>query len=441
MFPAGAGSILRLVRRSFVALCVLAIALAAGATVYTSYATDREYSRLIDAGDRASLADQLFPALEAYTEAIGLRPDSMLAYLKRGRIYKDRREFDSAARDLRQAADLDPTATLPLELLGDTYLAMTRYDRAADRFEAYLSLDDRSPAVWYKLALAQYRSGYAVRAVSAVERSVALDATVAEPQLLLGLCFRDVGQPGRARGPLERATRLSPGMTAPREALASVYADLGDHSRAIDQLEALAALDPTNPARFVALGRAHLRARRHEAAVLALSRAVERFPDEPQIYGAIGRVWLEAAEQREDTVSLKKAIEALTTASGHAEASSTTLADLGRAWTMAGDSEAAERAFRQAIARSPVEPDAYARLARLLGPTQPLEARDLLIRYATLVGDERPLAPVATDIAVYSLRVSQPAVALKWIDKAAEEAGEPPALARLRAQALAAMPQ
>jgi tetratricopeptide (TPR) repeat protein len=429
------------VRRSFVGLCVLTIAIAAGATVYTSYASDREYSRLIDVGDRASVASQPFPALEAYTAAIALRPGSMLAYLKRGRIYKDQDELDSAARDLRRAAELDPTATLPLELLGDTYLAMNRYDRAADRFQAYLSLDDRSSAVWYKLGLAQYRSGYAARAVTAVERAVALDNTVAESHLLLGLGLRDIGQPGNARVSLERATRLAPGLMAPREALAGVYADLGDHARAIDQLEALAALDPTTPARFVALGRAHLRARRHEAAVLALSRAVERFPDEPQIYGTLGRVWLEAAEQREDTISLKKALEALTTASACADADSSVLTDLGHAWSMAGDLEAAERALRQALARTPVDPEAYLRLANIIGAQRALEARDLLVRYATLIGDERRLAPVATDIAVYSLRVSQPAVALKWIDKAVEEAGEPPALARLRAQALAALPR
>ena len=440
LFPSWREGILRLVHRSFVALCVLALAVTAGATVYTSYATDREYSRLIDAGDRAAVADQPFPALEAYTAAIALRPDSMLAYLKRGRIYKDQAELDSAARDLRRAAELDPTATLPLELLGDTYLAMGRYDRAADRFQAYLSLDDRSPAVWYKLGLAQYRSGYATKAVTAVERAVALDNTLAESQLLLGLCLRDTGQPERARLPLERATRLGPGLTAPREALAGVYADLGDHSRAIDQLEALAALDPTTPARFVALGLAHLRARRHEAAVLALSRAVERFPNEPQIYGALGRVWLDAAEQHDDAISLKKALEALTTAAAHADATSVVLTDLGVAWALAGDADKAERAFRQAVARSPVDPDAYLRLAGIIAAGNALEARDLLIRYATLVGDERPIAPVATDIAVYSLRAAQPAVALKWIDKAVEEAGEPPALARLRAQALAALP-
>ena len=441
MFRPPPRGILRFVRRYALLAVVLGLAAVAGASIYLSYATERDYAQLIATGDQAAATDQAFQALESYSGAVALRPESMLAYLKRGRTYKARGELDAAARDLRRAAELDPTATLPLELLGDTYLASDRPDRAAERFQTYLTLDDRSPAVWYKLGLALYRSNQIARAIPALERAVALDTALAEGFLVLGLCLRDDGQAAKARMALERATRLAPALPAPREALADIYADLGEHSRAIDQLEALAALDPTTPARFVALGRAHARARRHEAAVLALSRAVERFPDDPSVYGALGRVWLDVAEIRQDPISLRKALEALTTAATHSDVTSTTLTDLGRAWSNAGDAGAAERAFRDATSRRPVEADAYLRLARIVGPNRTHEARDALIRYATLVGDTKPLASVATDIAAYSVRIGEPQSALKWIDRAVEESGETPVLARIRSQALAALAQ
>jgi tetratricopeptide (TPR) repeat protein len=427
------------VRRYALLGVVLGIATVAGASMYLAYATERDYAQLIAAGDQAVAADQPFQALESYSGAVALRPESMLAYLKRGRVYKERGELDAAARDLRHAAELDPTATLPLELLGDTYLALDRSDRAAERYQTYLTLDDTTAAVWYKLGLALYRSSQIARAIPALERAVALDSSLAEGYLVLGLCLRDDGQTADARVALERAARLAPGLPAPREALADMYADLGEHARAVDQLEALAALDPSTPSRFVALGRAHARARRHEAAVLALSRAVERFPDDPHVYGALGRVWLDVAEIRQDPISLRKALEALTTAATHADATSATLVDLGRAWIIAGDPGAAERAFRDATVRRPVEPDAYLRLARIVGPNRTQEARDALIRYATLVGDSKPLASVATDIASYSVRIGEAQFALKWIDRAVEESGETPTLARLRQQATSAL--
>jgi hypothetical protein len=79
------------------------------------------------------------------------------------------------------------------------------------------------------------------------------------------------------------------------------------------------------------------------------------------------------------------------------------------------------------------------RLARIVGPNRTQEARDALIRYATLVGDSKPLASVATDIASYSVRIGEAQFALKWIDRAVEESGETPTLARLRQQATSAL--
>jgi tetratricopeptide (TPR) repeat protein len=239
-----------------------------------------------------------------------------------------------------------------------------------------------------------------------------------------------------SRSALETAAQLSPGRTAPREALAGVYAASNDSDLAIDQLEALAVLDPGRPERFVALGLAYSRARRHEAAVLVLSRAVAKFPADPQVYGALGRVWLDAAQGRGDDVAFKKALEALTTAASHPEVSSESLTDLGRAWLLGGDPTNAERAFRQAIVRLPVTPDAYRELASLAARAGRIaEARDSLIRYATLVGDTTSLATVAAQIADYSIRVGDTGLALRWIERAEDHGGRSPSLDGLRRRA------
>jgi tetratricopeptide (TPR) repeat protein len=426
------------VRRYFLPFLLLAAAGAASAALYSAYATDREYAKLIASGDYAASSGQPFEALEAYSGAIALRPESMLAHLKRGRMYRERGELETAARDLRRAVDLDPTATLPLELLGDTYLALQRPDRAIERYQAYLALDDRSPQVWYKLGLARYRHGQPADAETPLLRAIALDAGLAEAHFVLGMCYRERQDLARARTALETAARLSPALTAPRQALADVYAERGETSRAIDQLEALAALDPGQSTRWVALGLAHARARRHEAAVLTLSRAVERFPDDPAVYGALGQVWLELAAIRPDPVALKKAIEALSTAAAHADVTSATLTTLARAWVMAGDIPAAERILRQATSRRPVEPESFSQLADVavrLGHVQ--EARDALINYVALISDMRPIAPAATQIAALNIRLNDRAGALAWIERARVEAGDTLALSALRRRALA----
>src|SRR3954468_9731214 len=106
----------------------------------------RKYSALLTRGDTALRDDQSFNAIEAYSGAIALRPDSMLAYLRRGQTYQrrgDRGDLERAARDFRTAARLDPTAPRPLEALGDVLFQLQRYERAEDAYDKCLRLDDR----------------------------------------------------------------------------------------------------------------------------------------------------------------------------------------------------------------------------------------------------------------------------------------------------------
>ncbi|MGQ0732664.1 MAG: tetratricopeptide repeat protein [Acidobacteriota bacterium] len=427
-------------RRSVAAVLVLSAGVATGAGVYTVYASDQEYRRLIAVGDDAVIGRQWPVALESYSGAIALRRDSMVAFLKRGMTYREQGELTSALADLRRASVLDPTATLPLELLGDTLLALDRFERAADRYEQYVVLDDRSARVWYKLGLARYRAGQRTRVLPPLERALALEHTMAEAQLLRGLCLRDDGQPDEAKKALLIAAQLAPGLTAPREALAGLHAAAGEHAKAIDQLEALAALDPSRPERFVALGLGYARARRHEAAVLTLSRAVERFPNDSKVYAALGRVWLDAAQSRGDRVALKKAVEALSTAAGHSDAPSATLSALGRARWLVGEPAAAEQALRKAVTRLPVDPDAYLQLSTVIGRTGRIhEARQALINYVTLVGDGPSVPTIASQIASYSLRLGEPLVAKRWIEVAARDSVVTAATAALARQIDAAL--
>ena len=418
------------VRRTLVAAVLVASTAVAGALAYSALANEREFERLIASGDRAVASDRHFLAIEAYSGAIALKPDSMLAHLKRGAVYQSQEQLEAALGDLRQAVDLDPGALLPVELLGDVNAALGRAERATERYQAYLGLDERNARVHYKLGLARYRSGRIEPAASALLQALKLDPHMGEAHYVLGLVYRDQNKLPAARRSLEEAARRLPAsQTEAREALAEVYGREGEHAKAINELEALAALDATRVDRLVALGLAQARAGREDAAVLTLGRAVERFPAAPQAYAALGHVWLTSARRGGDRVALNKAVEALEQAAGRSDASGDTLAELGAARWLVGDLPAAERALRQAVARVPVPPDAYLQLADITirdGRIQ--NARDALLTYATLVGDDKPLADVSTRIGDLSMRLGEPGLALRWFSRAIDQAGSNPAL-------------
>src|SRR5262245_64454339 len=116
----------------------------------------------------------------------------MLAYLRRGETYRrraDRGDLEAAGRDFRTAATLDPSATRPLEELGDVRYQLQQYDRAIDAYERSVRLDDRSPRVTYKLALVRFRNGDLDRALEAVQQAIRLDDRMADAHYLLGVCL------------------------------------------------------------------------------------------------------------------------------------------------------------------------------------------------------------------------------------------------------------
>lgn len=417
-------------RRTLVAVVFVAVAGVAGALAYSALANEREFERLIADGDRAVAADRHFEAIEAFSGAIALKPDSMLAHLKRGAAYQDQGELEAALRDLRDAVELDPSALLAIELLGDVNASLNRAERAIERYEAYIGLDERNARVHYKLGLSRYRAGRIESAASALQQALKLDPALGDAHYVLGLVLRDQNLLPAARRSLEEAARRLPAsQTAPREALAEVFALEGEHAKAINELEALAALDTSRADRLVAVGLAQARAGREDAAVITLGRAVDRFPDAPQAYAALGHVWLTGAQRRGDRVALNKALEALQQAASRSDASSDTFAELGRAWSLAGDMQAAERALRQAVARVPVPPEAYLQLADVTVRDGRLQdTRDALLKYATLVGDEKPLTEVSTRIADLSMRLGEPTLAVRWFTRAIDEAGPSAAL-------------
>lgn len=405
-----------------------------GALAYSAWANERDFDRLLAAGDRAVADERPFQAIESYSGAIARNPDSVLAHVKRGSVYYGQHELEAALRDLRRATELDPGAARAIEMLGDVNVGLGRGERAVEQYESFIVLDDRNPRVLYKLGLARYRLGRMQDAADPLKQALAIDPSMGEAYYVLGLIQRDLNQLAAARQSLEEAAKRSPGsQTAAREALAEVLALEGEHSRAISELEALAVLDPSRAERTIALGLAQARAGRDDAAVITLSRAVERFPEATQVYAALGHVWLNAAERRgggvADRVALNKALEALTHAANRSDATSDTFAELGRAWLLAGDPAAAERALRQSVAKLPVPAEAYLQLADVTARDGRFQdARDALLKYATLVGDEKPIATVAVRIGDYSVRLGDPALAVRWFDRAIDEGGATPTL-------------
>jgi Flp pilus assembly protein TadD len=354
---------MRGVKRPVIVITVVAALGAATVQAWSDVRQTRAFRRLIAEGDAAAGRGEGAAAIEAFSGAVALRPQSMLPYLKRGDTYRRQGQFDSAERDLSQAQTLDPTAPQPLELAGDVRMARGDAAGAVALYRAYLALDDRAPRLQYKLGLALYRSGDPANAADAARRALALDSSLAEAHQLLGLSALAQGRTDEAAAALARALELQPAADATRSALIDLYAAQGRARDETAQREALAALDTARPEGLVSLALAQARHTRADAAVATLARAAERYPGSPVVANATGRLWLEQADTRGDSRAIQQALAALAPAAARETASSETLALYGRALLLNGDLKPAQASLLRATTKFPIEPDAFLQLS------------------------------------------------------------------------------
>ena len=84
-------TILKLMTRGRAASIAGAILLAGAVFAWNAVRQEREFRRLVATGDAALTRDQTYEAIEAFSGALALKRDSMLAHLKRGDSYRRRR--------------------------------------------------------------------------------------------------------------------------------------------------------------------------------------------------------------------------------------------------------------------------------------------------------------------------------------------------------------
>ncbi len=354
---------------------------------------ERQYRRLLADGERALGSGNAYAAIEAFSGALAFRPESMVAYLRRGEAYRDQRRFAEAARDWRQASRLAPEAPQPLIALGEHYDALGQPAQAAEWYgQAASRLRAEDPSLLYKLALALFRAGHSAAAIEPLKAMASRNDFSAERRYLLGLVQRDVGDLSGAIVSLESALALAPDFSPARQELAEAYRDAGRPLDEMIQLQALQARQP-HADRSVEIAEAETRRGRFDSALGTLASALTQAPNDSAVLLAIGRVHLARAERQPagSGESVQRALESIERALGGTAPRSEGLALFGRALSMSGNYVDAERILKDAVATSPVTPEAFLYLAdasERLG--HDLEARDALMKFDALEGDTSP---------------------------------------------------
>src|SRR5436190_1891957 len=245
---------------------------------------------------------------------------------------------------------------------------------------------------------------------------------------------------------LLEASELDPTALRPLELLGDVNGALLRYDRAAARYQAYLAIDDQSPRVLYKLGLVRYRAGQPADGVPVLRKAlaldprfaeaqyvlglcladVRQYTDAEGVEVALGRVWLEAAQLHGDRIALAKALEALEGAVG-SDDSSEALTLFGRALLLASDQDLAERMLQDATTREPVDPTAFFYLADAAERCEhPKVARQALVDYRTLTGDERDArrrVAMAERIGALSMRAQDAPAAVTWFTRALDAGG------------------
>jgi len=186
-----------------------------------------------------------FPEAERATErAIAAEPTLGSAYAMKGRVLVATSSFKEALSSYVTAMEHNGMAEVDWVALADA-VSMTG-GTPEDRLSILEDAARRHPdshVILVPLGIERAGLGDVDRGIEALRVACEIAPDVAEPRIVLGILFLQMGNPGFAVPRLEEALKIDPKNVDAARLLATAWTNMGDHEKALPAIAALLARD------------------------------------------------------------------------------------------------------------------------------------------------------------------------------------------------------
>lgn len=148
-------------------------------------------------------------AIQDYNEAIRLRPGYALAFFNRGLAYQNKGDHERAIQDYDQAIELSPNYTAAFNNRGNAYRARRNYDRAIQDYDEAIRLNPSYALAFNNRATAHRGNRDYERALADHEAAARIDPKVARHKSM-GYTLFYLGRIAQSAEAMERAVRAAP---------------------------------------------------------------------------------------------------------------------------------------------------------------------------------------------------------------------------------------
>ncbi|CAN0068996.1 unnamed protein product, partial [Phaeothamnion confervicola] len=286
-------------------------------------------------------------AVDAYDEALRVRPDEYRGHNNRANALYALRRFEESAAACRRALEIDPDGPQAYANLGSALKEMGQFgNEAIKSFRRALALDPDSPQAQNNLGVALQDAKLFQEALQAMQRAIALNPNLPEAHYNLGVTHQALGNGQKAVAAFGRAIELKPDYPEAYYNLGIALKATGDNDAAMAAYREAIRVDPNSAQSYNNLGVTLTDAGRIGEATEMLRKAIELQPDYSEAHYNLGIALKVTGGLDAAIASYRKAIE-------FAPNSPRALSNLGVSLMETGLLEEALACFRKAIALNP----------------------------------------------------------------------------------------
>jgi tetratricopeptide (TPR) repeat protein len=185
------------------------------------------------------------PAIQVFQQATQRFPNSPRLWIGLGMALYSRGRYEESIKALLTAADLNPTDPRCYLFLSKAYLSSpNQADEVIQRFRRYAELQPRNALAQYYYAVSLWKGkrseansiNYAL-VESLLQKSIALDGTLAEAHLQLGILYADQHEYAKSLPEYTRALELNPNLADAHYRLGQYYVHAGQTDRAQQEFQ------------------------------------------------------------------------------------------------------------------------------------------------------------------------------------------------------------
>jgi tetratricopeptide (TPR) repeat protein len=178
------------------------------------------------------------PAVEIYSKAVQLAPDSLVAHLGEGLALKGIQRFDEAEKELSLCFQRDSGMAVAFDALAGLYLEAINYEKLAAIAQRYLETNPSDYRGYYYLAAAKERDKEDRKTAEALLRkAIGLNSDFAASFALLGKLLLQDGRTEEAARELEHAIQLRPDYRPAHLYVGNAYKKLGREADAAHEFQ------------------------------------------------------------------------------------------------------------------------------------------------------------------------------------------------------------